>query len=68
MRSISRSADIDKIVETVRRGKVLERRSTMPDRIAFSNYFKEGSTYLVIAKGFPNSLQVITVWKKKGKT
>jgi len=67
LRMIDRGADVDKIVETVRKGKVLERKSTAPNRIAFSFFFKEGFTYVVIVKLYPNSFQVRTVWKRKGR-
>jgi hypothetical protein len=63
----TRNVDVDKIVETVRKGKVFEEKCRRPDRVAFSLFFKEGYTYLVIAKAFPNSMQVKTVWKKKGR-
>ena len=67
IKNFERNLDVDRIVETIRIGKVFERKCTYPDRIAFSCYFKKGFTYIVIAKVFPNSLQVITSWKNKGR-
>ncbi|MBI2529720.1 MAG: hypothetical protein HYW05_01070 [Candidatus Diapherotrites archaeon] len=63
----TRNVDVDKIVSTARRGRIYERKSTYPNRIAFSNFFKEGYTYVVIVELFPDSFQVKTVWKIKGR-
>ena len=67
IRAAARNIDVDKIVETVRTGKLLRRKSRPPKKIAFKRFFKEGHSYVVVAVAYPNSFQVRTVWKKKGK-
>lgn len=66
-RSLSRCMAIDRIVETVMYGKVFGKKCSYPDKIAFQHYFNDGFTYVVITKLFPNSFQVKTVWKKRGR-
>lgn len=62
-----RAIDVDKIVETVRSGKIIWHKCEYPDKIAFKRFFNDGWTYTAITKIYPDSIQVKTIWKEKGK-
>ena len=60
--------DLDKIEETVRTGKVLEKKCELPNKICFQKHFgKENITYIVIVRYYRNFIEVKTAWPKKGR-
>ena len=68
MREIDRNLDIDNIVETIRNGKIVVKKSKRPDKLCFKRYFgKENKTYFVIVVVHKNYFEVITTWLKKGR-
>ncbi|MBS3113871.1 hypothetical protein J4448_02095 [Candidatus Woesearchaeota archaeon] len=60
--------NIEKIEETVRTGKIFEKKCEIPNKICFKRYFgKENTTYTVIAIYHNNFIEVKTAWPKKGR-
>ncbi|MCK4729532.1 MAG: DUF4258 domain-containing protein, partial [Desulfobacterales bacterium] len=61
--------DLDKAIETVRKGKVIEDKSNQSKRtVAFRLYIgKKNITYTVIVGLHQNFLRVVTIWKEPGK-
>ena len=60
--------DLDKIEETVRTGKIFEKKCEKPNKICFKRYFgKENITYTVIVRYHNDFIEVKTVWPKKGR-
>ena len=60
--------DLNKVEETVRTGKIFEKKCEIPNKICFKRYFgKENITYTVIARCYKNFIEVGTAWPKKGK-
>ena len=60
--------DLNKIEETVRTGKIFEKKCELPNKICFKRYFgKENITYTVIVRYHNNFIEVKTVWPKKGR-
>ncbi len=60
--------DLGKIEETVRTGKIFEKKCEKPNKICFKRYFgKENTTYTVIARYHNNFIEVKTIWPKKGR-
>ena len=56
--------DLDKIEETIRTGKILEKKCEMPNKLCFQRYFgKENLTYIIVTKFH----RVRTAWPKKGR-
>lgn len=60
--------DLGKIEETVRTGKIFEKKCEKPNKICLKRYFgKENLTYTVIVRYHKNFIEVKTVWPKKGR-
>jgi len=61
--------DLDKAIETVRKGRIIEDKSNQSGRtIVFRLYFgKQNITYTVIVGLHENFLRVVTIWKEPGK-
>ena len=60
--------DLGKVEETVRTGKIFEKKCENPNKICFQRYFgKENITYTVIARYYDNFIEVKTAWPKKGR-
>lgn len=62
------SLDLNKIEESVRTGKIFEKKCEKPNKICFKRYFgKENVTYTVIVRYRSNFIEVKTAWPKKGR-
>lgn len=60
--------ELGKVEETVRTGKVFERKCEKPNKVCFKRYFgKENITYTIIVRYHENFIEVKTVWPKKGR-
>mgnify|MGYP001558291931 FL=1 len=60
--------DLDKIEETVRTGKVFDKKCELPNKICFKRYYgKENVTYIVITRYHNYFIEVKTAWPKKGR-
>lgn len=60
--------DLDKVEETVRKGKIFEEKCARPNKLCFTLYFgKENVTYTVIVRCHNNFIEVKTAWPKKGR-
>ena len=63
-----RNLDLGKIEETVRTGKIFDKKCEKPNKICFKRYFgKENINYTVIARYHQNFIEVKTAWPKKGR-
>ncbi|MBS3128470.1 hypothetical protein J4410_04965 [Candidatus Woesearchaeota archaeon] len=63
-----RELDLNKVEETVRKGKIIERKCEEPNKICFQHYFgKENITYIVIIRDWKEFIEVKTAWTKKGR-
>lgn len=63
-----RNLDLDKIGETVRSGKIFEKKCEKPNKLCFKRYFgKEKTTYTVIVRYHNSFIEVKTAWPKKGR-
>ena len=64
----TRNLEDDKIIETIRDGRVILLKSLWPGKIVFERYFgKENETYIVVTIFMKHHIEVKTSWKKKGK-
>ena len=60
--------DLNKIEETVRTGKIFDKKCEKPNKICFKRYFgKKNITYTVIARYYQDFIEVKTAWPKKGR-
>ncbi len=60
--------DLDRIEETVRTGKILDKKCEGPNKISFERYFgKENCTYTLVVRYHKDFIEVKTVWRRKGK-
>ncbi len=60
--------DVDVVLRTVRIGSIIPWKSTHPNRICFARYEgKSNTTYEVIAEFKKYDIEVVTVWKRKGR-
>jgi len=60
--------DLDKVEETVRKGRILEDKCAKPNKLCFTLYFgKENVTYTVIVRYHKYFIEVKTAWPKKGR-
>ncbi|MAG47343.1 hypothetical protein CL617_01955 [archaeon] len=60
--------DLDKIEETIKLGKIFEKKCERPNKICFQRYFgKENITYIVITRFHKEFIEVKTTWPKKGR-
>ena len=61
--------DLDKAIETIRKGRIIEDKSNQSRRtVVFRLYFGKGNiTYTVIVGLHENFLRVVTIWKDTGK-
>ncbi|MGB9613778.1 MAG: hypothetical protein ACPL4K_06385, partial [Candidatus Margulisiibacteriota bacterium] len=65
VRKAERGFEIDKVVETIKTGKVILKKSVEPRKVCFARYFgKENKTYTVIALFHDNYAEVKTCWVK----
>jgi hypothetical protein len=59
--------DINLIEETIKQGKIYLKKCENPNKVCFVKYFgKINTTYFVITILYPNFVEVITAWQKKG--
>lgn len=60
--------NLDKVEETVRKGKVIDGKCEEPNKLCFARYFgKENITYTVITLFHDTFIEVKTVWPRKGR-
>lgn len=60
--------ELDKVEETVRKGKLFEEKCEKPNKLCFEKYFgKENITYTVIVRFHKNFIEVKTAWPRKGR-
>lgn len=68
VREAQRNFELNKVVETVKTGKVVANKCVEPRKICFSRYFgKENKTYTIIAIFHYNYVEVKTAWLKEGR-
>ncbi len=67
-RVCDRNFDLDKVEETVRKGRLWLKKCEYPDKLCFVNYYgKENTTYVVIALVKKYSWEVVTAWLRSGR-
>ena len=60
--------DLNKIEETVRSGKIFEKKCDAPNKLCFKKYFgKENVTYTIIVRYHKDFIEVKTAWSRKGR-
>ena len=60
--------DLDRIEETVKTGKIFQKKCEKPNKICIKRYFgKENITYTIIVRYHKDFIEVKTVWPTKGK-
>jgi len=58
----------EKVIKTVRTGKILDKKCTSPNKLCFAHYFgKENITYTVVVKYYKEFIRVETAWPKNGR-
>jgi len=63
-----RNLDIDKVIESIRKGKIDYKKSRYPNTVFFNKYYgKENTTYIVCVIIYRNFWEAKTAWKKSGR-
>ncbi|MBI2574730.1 hypothetical protein HYV82_02485 [Candidatus Woesearchaeota archaeon] len=64
----NRNFELDKVLETVRTGRVDIEKCAYPNKLCLTRYYgKENKTYIVIVIVYEHHLEVRTVWLKDGR-